>query len=279
MLTEIAALDGRLAAYSAQRAKANASTVRGIAYYVARNRFQARDVVVLSQSEQILNRSRSLADTLRQWQQALRAESHESARGMLKHPQAATAVPADRATKLGQALNRYSSFIQAYVPSVPALAPATSPLPETTWLYRDGAPLAAALGSLARLEAATHRLASAALQQQAQKVGSCAIFFDKIGAMAVAVSNTVAPGGVYEAKLFLTHAAANANPKMSVDGRAIAVGYDGQGTVAFRVPPLRPGRPDTVRAQWRGLIRLRNYPSDTTIQLDVPYYIVKPRSR
>jgi hypothetical protein len=279
LLHKIEALGARLAAGSAQRAQGNTATLRGLAVAVARNGYHPRDVAVLKQSEQILGRSRSLADTLRQWQRALRAGAHEPASGALQHPQAATPLASARAEQLAQALNRYSRFIQAYVPSAPILAPPASPRPETTWLYREGAPLAAALSSLTRLEAETHRLAQDALTQQAQKIGSCCIFFDKIGALAVAVSNTVAPGGIYEARLFMTHSASGHIPKMSVEGRPVPVGYDGRGTVEFRVPPLRPGQPDTVRTHWRGLITVRSYPADSTIPLDVPYSIVKPRSR
>ncbi|MFD2717714.1 hypothetical protein ACFST9_03240 [Hymenobacter monticola] len=279
LLHKIGAVGAQLAAGSAQRARGNTTTLRGLSVAVARNGYQPRDVAVLKQSEQILGRSRSLADTLRQWQRAVRADAHESASGALQRPQAATPLAAARAKQLAQSLNRYARFIQAYVPGAPILAPPQSPRPETTWLYREGAPLAAALGSLARLEAETHRLAQDALTQQAQKIGSCCIFFDKIGALAVAVSNTVAPGGTYEARLFMTHSASSQIPKMSVEGRPVHVGYDGRGTVEFRVPPLRPGQPDTVRAHWRGHITVRSYPTDSTIQLDVPYYIVKPRSR
>lgn len=241
-LARIAALNARLTTNNTQQTKRNAATMRGIGRSVDKNRNQVRDVMVLTQSQEIIDRCDSLTRWLQQAQQMLRVEANEPRSGALHHPGAATILTPSRAARLAQALNGYSDFIRTYVPGTPALAPKAAARSGTTWLYPDGAPLAAALVSLTRLQAETRRLATEALQRQAEKVGSgCCMCFNKIGAVAVAASNTVAPGALYEAKLFMAQSATGLRPTMSVDGRPVAVGPDGQGVIEFRVPPLRPG--------------------------------------
>jgi hypothetical protein len=281
VLNEIMALENRLATTNAQAAKANAAVVRGIGQAVYYNRFPRRDVAVLDESQEIALRCRALADTLHAWQRRLRARAGERADGPLRAPATPTAQPAAEAAALTQAVNRYTDFVRAYVPEAPQLFPPAGS--ETThsqpWLYADGAPLAAALGSLSGLEALARQLAVTALSHQAEKVGSTYILFTKIGPMAVATSTTVAPGAVYEARLFMTQSSPTYKVDMRADGRPIAADYNNQGAVAFRVPPLGPGQPDTVRAHWRGVIRTPFYEADTTFQLNVPYSIIKPRTR
>jgi hypothetical protein len=278
VLERITAVEARLAANNRQGAQAMASTVSGISVAISKNQNMARDVAVLQQSRQIVSRAKSLVDTLHRYQRALRAVAREAPAGALHRPAAASQPGHIWPRQLARHLNRYTAFIRAYVPEVPALTQ-TGP-EETPWLYAEHSPVAAALASLTRLEAQVRRQATQALDQQAQKVGSgCCMCFDKIGAMAVAASNTVAPGATYEAQLFLTQAASGYQPGMRAEGKALVVQPNGRAPVEIRVPPLQPNQPDTVRAQWQGTIRLRKGLTDTSFRLSVPYLIVKPAAR
>ncbi|MBJ6109160.1 hypothetical protein JAO73_09070 [Hymenobacter sp. BT523] len=272
-LEKIAALEVRLAANNQQGAQAMANTVYGIRVAVAQNQSQARDVAVLTQSQQLLVRTKSLVDTLHLFQQALRAAAHEDPTGALRHPDAVSGLnSAITPQRLARHLDRYTAFIRPCLPGAPAFT-LTGP-DGTTWLYPPRVPLAAALASLTRLEAQVRRLATDALNQQAQKVGThCG--FDKIGAMAVAASNTAAPGATYEAQLFLTMAASSLRPVMRVEGKEIEVHPNGWGAVEINVPLPRPGQPDTVRARWHGTVLVKSALGDTAFQVDAPYLVVK----
>ena len=279
VLGRIVALNARLAANNLQAAKANAATVRLIGRAVYYNRFPARDVAVLRMSQLITARCASLTDTLRTWQRELRTGAGEDAVGPLRHAIASTALPATKRANLARSLNAYSSFVRAFVPEAVALAPPILPSgPGFTWLNPDGAPLAAALASLMQLETQIRRLAAAALRHEAEKVGSECICFDKIGPVAAATANSVAQGAVYEARLFLSQSTPAYHTEMSADGHRLQVDRRGEGLVEFRVPALRPSQPDTMQGQWQGVIRTQTYLADTTLWLNVPYYIIKPRS-
>ncbi|MBO2011143.1 hypothetical protein [Hymenobacter negativus] len=278
ILEKIVALEARLAANNQQGAREMANTVYGISVAVSKNQNQVRDVVVLKESQQILSRAKYIVDTLHLFQQALRAAAHETSAGALHRPDVATQPGQITEEQLTRQLDQYTAFIRIFIPEVPALTQAGPE--ETTWFYAEHAPIASALASLTRLEAQVRHQTAEALNRQAQKVGSgCCMCFDKIGAIAVAASNTVAPGGNYKAQLFLTQAASSLRPIMSAEGKAIAVQPNGWGLVEIQVPPLQPNQPDTVRAHWRGLIQVRTSTSDTTFQVNVPYSIVKQPAR
>ena len=274
------ALENRLAVNNRQGVQALTSTLSVINEAVAKNLNQRSDVAVLQQSQQITSRTKSIVDTLHIFQLALRAAAHEAAIGALHHPDAGSQSVRITPRQLARQLDRYTAFIRNYIPGAPALTQ-TSPVPEgTTWLYANQSPVAAALASLTRLEAQVRRQAMEALSSQAQKVGNgCDLCFDRIGAMAVAESNTVAPGTEYEAQLFLTSSASGYRLKMSAEGKAIEVQPSGRGLVEIRVPPLRPGQPDTVRAQWQGNIQVQKGLTDTTLRVNAPYFIVKPHAQ
>ena len=275
VLQKIITLETHLASNNRFGTTAAAGTMRSIAVLVFKNRNQARDVVVLSQSQQIINRTRTISDTLHRLQRQLRAAAGEAATGRLRYPATASLAPFGIARQLAPHLNRYSAFIRQYVPGAPLLTE-TSGLGGTPWFYAQGAPLAVALASLTRLEAHVRRQASEALNVQSTKVGSgCCMCFDKIVAMAIASSNTVAPGAPYEAQLFIMKAASSDNPVMTANGKPVSWQPSGEGLIEFRVPPLQPNQPDTVRAWWQGTITARVYPKDTTWQLRVPYLIVR----
>jgi hypothetical protein len=272
VLERIVALEACLAANNQQGTQAMANTVYGIRVAVSKYQNQARDVAVLKESQQILSRAKSITDTLHRFQQALRAAVHEAPAGALHHPGASSQPGSITPQQLARQLDRYTAFIRPFIPGAPALT--QDGFDETPWLYADHAPVAAALARLTRLETLVRRQATDALNNQAQKVGyPCG--FDKIGAIAVASSNIVAPGATYEAQLFLTQSATSLRPIMIAEGKDLDVQPDGRGEVKFRVPPLRPGQPDTVRAQWQGIIQVKMGLGDTTFHVTVPYFIVK----
>lgn len=273
VLKKIIALEMCLAINNHLVAQEMAQTVRGIRIVVFKNRNQARDMLVLQQSQQILSRSESITDTLRCLKQELRQSVGERPIGPLLQPD--TPAPTlGQARQLAYHINRFAAFIQQYDPSAPLLTQPRTGLSGSTWLYTDHAAIAAALSSLTRLEADVRNHAAEALSGQAQKVGS-SCSFDKIVAMAIATSNTVAPGKVYEAQLFVSMAASSYNPNMTANGKQLDVQPDGAGLVEFKVPSSRPNQPDTMRGWWQGTIKARTYRSDTTWHLSVPYFIVR----
>lgn len=266
LLHEITVVDAALVANNQQAARYNAATVRAIAKEVCRNYNRASDVAVLNQSQQILSRTQTLTDTLR----ALRRQLQTTGR--------AIALP-----ELVRHLDRYSDFIRDYVPGTRYLTRPFPGPPDPDWLarlYFNKVPPEAAWATLTKLEALIRRSEADALSQQAQKVGSCCMCFTRIGALAVPTSETVAPGGEYQARLFLAEAISLhwSTMQMTADGRAASMDAEAPlGHVAFTVPPAGPGQPDTVRAQWHGIVRVRMCPTDTVFQVDVPYFIVKPK--
>lgn len=270
----IRTLDASVGANNSLGAHAATGTVRGIGVAVFKNRNQARDVLVLNQSQQVLSRTKSIIDTLHLFQQALRLAAHEKPTGDLHRPDAPAPIWGDRAQQLALHLDSYSAFVRQFIPWAPPLTRPQPGLAGATWLYFDRTPLVAALASLTRLEATVRRQAADALSQQAQKVGThCG--FDKIGAAAIADANAVAPGAVYKAQLFIAHAATSYQPTMTANGKALVVQPDGSAIVEFRVPPQRPSQPDTVRAWWHGTIKAHTYLADTTWQVNVPYLIIR----
>jgi hypothetical protein len=275
LLQHIAAVETRLAANNRLGAQEAVTIVRSIRKSVYKNQNQAKDVQVLKQSQQILQRTQTITDTLRMLQRQLRAQAGEAPTDALRYPAASTPRAAAVATQLARHLDRYTTFIRIYVPEA---GPLTQASPAgNDWLFANRTPLAAALARLSGIEVRVRRYAREALNRQAQKVGSyCG--FDRIGAMAVASANTVAPGAMYEAQLLLVKGATSYLPEMMANGKVVEAQSNGEGLVEINVPRLQPGQPDTVRAQWRGSITAHTLLTDSTWQLEVPYLIVKPHS-
>jgi hypothetical protein len=140
-------------------------------------------------------------------------------------------------------------------------------------------PPPAALAILTHLEAQLRRYEAQALQTQAEKMGSNYDGFDRIAPLAVPAAETVAPSGIYEARLFLAQLGHRdrCNMEMTANGQPLTQPNGLGMQVQFAVPARRPGQPDTVRAHWRGTIRGLLLPADTVLQLAVPYLIVQPR--
>lgn len=264
-LAHISALADQINANNAQRAKANATTVRSIAHFVCQNYNQRDDLAVLTQAQHIQTRTQSLLDTIK------------LLRRQLRH----TTTSTDLANQLPAHFGHYIAFAQDYILKQYSIA---QPFAVEGW-FRPGdlnkLPLPAALAALAPFEAAVRRYEVRALQTQAEKVGSRCICFDKIGPLAVPTTETVVAGGTYQARLFLMQTGHRdfCNLEMTANGVPLTQPNAPGMQVQFTVPARRPGQPDTVRAHWRGTIRATLFPPDTVLQLDVPYLIVQRPAR
>ncbi|WP_460583350.1 hypothetical protein [Hymenobacter arcticus] len=254
----------QVAANNQQCAAANARTGRSIAHFVCQNYRQPADVALLAQTRQIQARTQALIDTL------------HLLRPQLQSPAALAAL----ANPLAEQLERYTAFIQHYTPEyVPGPHPLTAMAAEKG--PRQAAlgklPLSAALATLTRLEAQLRRYEARALQGQAEKIGGKDGSFDTIGLQAVPAAETVAPGTEYQAYLFLAQFSHRdlCNMEMTANGVTLTQPSSPGMLVRFAVPARQPGQPDTVRAQWHGTIQGPLFPSDTTLQLTVPYLIVQ----
>lgn len=267
VLHETSVVDAALATNNQQAARQAKVMVGYLANQVCRNYNQARDSAVLSQSQQILSRTQTLTDTLRTLRQQLQTTGSSIATAeLIRH------------------LDRYSDFIQTYIPGTNYLTREFPGAPDPGWLdrvYFMQVTPQAAQATLTKLEALILRNEADALNIQAQKIGSHSMFFEWISAHAAPASETVAPGGEYKAYLFLADISPNRKTmQLTANGQNVPIdAEDGLGHVAFSVPAAAPSQPDTVRAQWHGTIRARMCPTDTVFQVDVPYFIVKPASR
>jgi|GEM_PF-1735051 len=267
-------------------------TLRSLQKAVWDNRNQPPAVAVRTEGERIVARTQSLVDSIRAWRQQLRLQAGDA---IVKNPEA-TETNEETARQLVWQLDRYAGFLATHLTRAEVAVPdsvadftdftptyltRTAVLQQlevgnkTGWPFASGAPLASALASLTILEAQIQNLANEALMQQAIKVSYCGVRFDKFWLNAVPASMVVAPGADYESLLFFAKGAGGHLLRMTVDGKPVPVKDNALGEVRFVVPPLQPGQPDTVRAQWRGVIEGRTYRGDTTWRLEVPYLIVK----
>lgn len=261
-LAQIKDLAAQLATNNRQRAEANTATVRSIARIVCSNNNLAPDVAVLTQAQLIQARTQALVDTVN----LLRQQAQHPA----THPILASQVT--------RQLDRYAAFIKRYSFKQTSL---DQLLAVNNWFHQatsEQLPPLAALAALAPLEAALRRCETQALQTQAEKVGSKCLCFDIFFPLAVPTTETVAPGGIYQAQLFLAQSGHRdfCSMKMTANGVVLAQPNAPGMQVQFAVPARQLGQPDTVRAHWHGAIRGSLFPSDTVLQLDVPYLIVQP---
>ncbi len=162
----------------------------------------------------------------------------------------------------------------------PALPTSTAPPALADFYFRD-AKAAEALAALAQLEATVLTSETTALQAQSIML-ACGgnIVFDRVGAWAIAESNTVVAGTEYRADLLLTTTLTAAGLSMSANGQPIAVQPDGVGRVRFVADPRLLGNRSEVVAYWTGVIRARSpytQSGDTTYKVRVPYRIVRGR--
>jgi len=230
-------IDDSLTQVSSATSAAADNTVKGIQAAVEKNRNQARDLAVLKESQTIRERTKGMVDYLRKVRDQLLVGTGNTAGATdLKDLDANNKVMPvmiggkknGLAYPLKEELNKYASFIKAYVPTAAPLALDASDDAriknskdenirgqkgkDFAELNFENTPLAAALAVLSEKETEVLKYESEALQKQAEKVGAKTIVFDQLGAFASAESNTVAAGTKYKAELFLTASASGLRP-------------------------------------------------------------------
>jgi hypothetical protein len=264
-LARITALENRLIIRNEQRAREARNTVIGLSEVVRKNYNMPHDMAVLQQAKEIERRTQLLINILHQLRQPWQVAGHRT-----------------ELAQLPTQLNQYVAFIREFVPDAPLLNHASSRTETIDWLGEFNTarePKPASLAQFTKLETQVYQLEAEAIESQASKVGSECICFDKIAAFAVPASETVAPGSLYKAQLTLIKAASSLRPTMSANAQALPVDPAGQGLVRLRIPMLRTNQPDTARAWWHGLVRLRGRTNDTVLKVTVPYFIVKSTRR
>ncbi|KUG06210.1 gliding motility protein GldM [Solirubrum puertoriconensis] len=288
-------LDDSLSNINEKVSKSNDFAVKGIQAQVEKNRNQAKDLVVLKQSQEIRERTKQMIGYLRDVRDKLVAAT-ENTKGKTEYKNmsaedkvAETMLGGSRnglAYPMKDELNKYSSYIKQFVPGANSLALDAKEDPGVTdpeqksknfaELNFENTPLVAALAVLSQKEAEVLKYESDALSELAKRVGAETIVFDKIGAFASAESNTVAAGTKYKAELFLTASASGMRPSMTLNGSPLQVGPDGKGKIEFTATPGAFDASGNAKKNWTGTIRIRNNGRDTTFKVTVPYTVTKP---
>ncbi|MBF9220397.1 hypothetical protein [Hymenobacter ruricola] len=273
-LGHLAALDARLAEHNRQTAARMATTVRAINYYTHLNNNRPQDQAILAAGQQMLQRTQSLTDTLQALQRNLRLAPGAGQNGRMDDGTVA---------RLAKQLVSYSVLTYSSATAGPLIATLRSFARANRFadFSTRRLPIQATLAGLTRLETLVWRAGSAKLNDLAQKSGRSIDWYDPIRAFATAESETVAPGQVYQARLFLMDNNLHYYyTNVSVNGQTLAPSFEGS-LLTFRVPANSVGRVPR-QAQWRGAIRAlanpeaRPYATDSVWQLTVPYFIVSP---
>ncbi len=160
----------------------------------------------------------------------------------------------------------------------PALVTSTTPSALADFYFRD-ATATEALAAFVQLEAILLACETTALESQSLML-ACGgnIVFDRVGAWAIAESNTVAAGTEYRADLLLATALTTTGLTMSANGQPVTVQPSGFGRVRFIADPRLLGNRSEITAYWTGIIRARSpytQSGDTTYKVRVPYRIVR----
>jgi hypothetical protein len=254
-LARISALESRLIISNEQREQVANGTLAGIERVICLRNNQPSDLLVLRSSERIRARTQSLLDTLR----TLRRQAQPSNYG-----------PA-QTLRLAEQLDAYCISVK-----MPLILNRPSAVQMLRALQGPPASRAAALTYIGLL---LRRVEAAALTQEAMKASNNYDGFDVIRPLAVPAATTVAPGAEYHAQLLLAWlgraTSCSMQPIAEVNGVSISARAGQPLPVSFRISAAKPGQPDTVRAQWQGLVRLRRYLADTVLQVAVPYLVVK----
>lgn len=287
-------LDDSLFGINEKVAKSNDGTVKGIQAQVEKNRNQPSDVAVLRQSEEIRDRAKEMVTYIRGVREKLLTATENKGKNEFKNMSAEDKVAI---TMLGgkrdgagyalkDELNKYSSYIQKFVPGATPLAldakddamvlEKAQKNKNFAELNFENTPVVAALAVLSQKEAEVLKYESDALAAQSAKVGGNVIVFDRIGAFASAESNTVAAGTKYKAELFLTASASGLNPSMTLNGSPLRVGPDGKGKIEFTAAPGGFDDAGNAKKSWSGTIRFKQNGRDTTFKVTVPYVVSKP---
>jgi hypothetical protein len=279
LIKNVEAVGNRLSAYGQQLEQSADVTGQRIGFSVYQNRSMVRDMEVLRQAEQIIIRADSVADSLGALSLFIALTDARLAGPHLLYSAGGlpAAIDAPRLQRLVRQLERYMTFIRLYVPDAPALTNRQKwQTANFSNYYFLNSTEPVALATLARLITEVRRQELAALSVQAQKVGSHCICFDKIGAVAVPVSGTVAAGAPYEAQLMLAESFSEFYYKhMTVNGHPVRRFENEQGLVEIPIPPSALSATDTLHAKWHGIISASLYPADTTWRLTVPFLVVQ----
>lgn len=228
-------------------------------------------------------------DTMQAGADWLRARLRESRRQvcLLAPDQALSPAQRAAATQLLAQLVAYRVRLRKLDPRValprlvpPALPTSTAPSALADFYFRE-ATAAEALAALAQLEATVLTSETAALESQSILL-ACGgnIVFDRVGAWAIAESNTVVAGTEYRADLLLATTLTTAGLTMRANGQPITVQPGGSGRVRFVADPRLLGDRPEVMAYWTGVICARSpytQSGDTTYKVRVPYRIVRGR--
>ncbi|GGF16746.1 type IX secretion system motor protein PorM/GldM [Hymenobacter cavernae] len=287
-------LDDSLSSINQKVSTANDGTIKAIQAQVEKNHNLANDVAVLKESEGIRERTKQMIAYLQDVREKLLTATENKGKNEFKNMSSEdkVAITMLGAKKNGAGyalkdeLNKYSSYVQKFVPNAAPLALDAKEDPMVTEkeqknknfaeLNFENTPVVAALAVLSQKEAEVLKYESDALAAQSRKVGGTIIVFDKVGAFASAESNTVAAGTKYKAELFLTASATGLRPTMTLNGSPLQVGADGKGKVEFTATPGGFDAAGNAKKQWTGTIRFKQNGRDTTFKVNVPYTVSKP---
>lgn len=240
-------------------------TFKGLRAEVIKNQNQPHDRALLTRAEAFAARADSLVRTLRTRREKLLRATGNHPDTPLSHPNATGAV----ATELAAGTPAHENLAQQlanYVRACQQLCPRDTV--QLVALKFDNMPVVAALAHLTKLESDVRAAEIATLQQLAPALGARRLS-GHIVAVATAESNTVVPGTVYRAQLYLTRVMQPIRVSMTCNGQPVRVGSDGQGIVRF-VAHRRPGP-----ATWLGTIHLNQNGRDSTFEVRVPYRVVR----
>jgi GldM N-terminal domain len=287
-LRQLYVLDTALQLSNARLTRDADGTVGQIERNVSLTRWQARDVAVLRQAQQVQARARAEVQYLRRLRQSLLAGGPTAAVLAESAPLAALLPGSGGATDtLQRRLNGYARYVQQFLPAQDTLLAADARhdprIREAVgkdlddWRFGElqfrDASVASALATLARQEAEVIRREREVLRKLAEKVGSSYIVFDKISLMAVPESNTVREGDTYRATMYLTTTGSEVyDLRMTANGQPIKADYRRQSLVQLPIPADAAAGP----ARWEGAIQGHYHGRDTTFRVQVPYTI-QPR--
>ena len=141
--------------------------------------------------------------------------------------------------------------------------------------YFADASITSSFAALAQIESKILIFEAEALKLQADRIGcNMNIVVDKVSAFARAESNTVTPGSIYKAELFLIENLKPKPVKMFMNGRQIPVSELGAGKIEFVVDSVGSVKGNEVKRNWLGEIQTTHDGRDTTYKVLVQYKVI-----
>ncbi|OON70111.1 hypothetical protein [Hymenobacter sp. CRA2] len=291
-LAQLSLAEHSLRNYNEQADRTNGYTVWEIRAEAERNGWQPKDSAIVTQATQLHTRTQTLRRYFDDTRHQLLASTDNDAeartltaerevRGLML-PEKPARISADT---LQQRLRAYSQYVQQLSPAPVRLGaspaeeirlhgPALAQVKKLSFsqFYFNDTPVAAALLSLAQLEAQVLQRETDVMRQFQIMGGSHHHDMARIGAFAVSESNWVPAGGTYRARLFLVRSESRLrNLRMTANGQPVPVtGGWGEGQVQIPIPANQPPGP----AVWEGTISGKYYGQDTTFRVRVPYTVV-----